>query len=64
MAVYFEEEKLKAAERKVKVWEVVLRCAAMVLGATAVALIVSNKEVKVIMSVEETAKFTNMKAMV
>ncbi|XP_078154284.1 CASP-like protein 2B1 [Carex rostrata] len=64
MAVYFEGERLKGAERKVKIWEVALRCAALVLGATAVALIVTNKEVKVVMSVQETAKFTYSKAMV
>jgi Domain of unknown function (DUF588) len=64
MAVYLEIEKLKAVERKVKTGEVALRCATLVLGAAAAALLASNTEVGEIMSVRKKAKFTDVKTLV
>jgi Domain of unknown function (DUF588) len=64
MAVYVDREKLKAVERKVKVVEVALRCVTLVLGAAAIALVISSTEVGELMSVREEAKFTDVKAMV
>ncbi|KAJ4795763.1 CASP-like protein [Rhynchospora pubera] len=64
MAVYIEGKKLKAMERKVKVGEVALRFATLVLGVSAAALMETNSEVKGIVSIQTKAKFTDMKILV
>ncbi|KAJ3703425.1 hypothetical protein LUZ61_007130 [Rhynchospora tenuis] len=64
MAVYIEEKKLKAVERKVKVGEVALRCATFVLGVSAAALVMTDSEVKEIVSIQKKAKYTEVKVMV
>ena len=53
-----------SAERKLKVWELVLRCLVLGLGAAAAALVVTDSQTMTFFSMERRAKFTDMKALV
>ncbi|KAJ3674010.1 hypothetical protein LUZ60_006002 [Juncus effusus] len=64
MASCYEEEKMRAMERKVKLGEITLRCAAFAFGVIAVCLIGSDSEVQKFFSIDKKARFTNMKALV
>ncbi|GMP73464.1 hypothetical protein CsSME_00031215 [Camellia sinensis var. sinensis] len=55
---------LKVVDWRVRVAELVLRCAICVLGILAVVLIGSDTQVKQIFSIQKKAKFTDMKALV
>jgi uncharacterized protein (TIGR01569 family) len=52
------------AERKLKVWELVLRCLVLGLGAAAAALVATDSQTQTFFSMERRAKFTDMKALV
>ncbi|WOL11665.1 hypothetical protein Cni_G20429 [Canna indica] len=64
VAVYYGGGKMKALERRMKVAELVLRCAICGFGVLAAALIGSDSQVREFFSVEKKAKFTDMKALV
>ncbi|KAL7212384.1 hypothetical protein ACSBR2_015132 [Camellia fascicularis] len=55
---------LKVVDWRVRVAELVLRCAICVLGILAAVLIGSDTQVKQIFSIQKKAKFTDMKALV
>uniref|UniRef100_A0A3Q7IS57 CASP-like protein n=1 Tax=Solanum lycopersicum TaxID=4081 RepID=A0A3Q7IS57_SOLLC len=55
---------LKVIDRRVRVTELVLRCVIFGLAIVGVILIGTDKQVKVIFSIEKIAKFTDMKALV
>ncbi|XP_048574583.1 CASP-like protein 2B1 [Triticum urartu] len=52
------------AERKIKVWELVLRCLVGGFGAVAAALVVTDSQTRNFFSLERRAKYTDMKALV
>ncbi|KAM0828853.1 hypothetical protein ACQ4PT_067272 [Festuca glaucescens] len=52
------------AERKLKVWELVLRCLVLGLGAAAAALVATDSQTQTFFSMERRARFTDMKALV
>ncbi|KAL6009609.1 hypothetical protein ACLOJK_000037 [Asimina triloba] len=60
----FHGSNLKGVDRKVKVAEVVLRCIICGLGVVAAVLIGTDTQVKTIFSVQKTARFTDMEALV
>ncbi|KAJ6834537.1 CASP-like protein 2B1 [Iris pallida] len=62
--VYYGGGRLDSVERKVKVAEVVLRAAILGLGVLAAALVGTDRQVRVIFSLQKEAKFTDMKALV
>lgn len=64
VAVYYAGGELGAAERRLKVAELVLRCAITLFGALTAALISSNTQTREFFSLEKKAKFTDMKALV
>ncbi|CAM0949767.1 unnamed protein product [Alopecurus aequalis] len=53
-----------SAERKLKVWELVLRCLVLGFGAVAAALVVTDSQTMTFFSMERRAKYTDMKALV
>eukprot|EP00268_Persea_americana_P004962 TRINITY_DN11637_c0_g2_i1.p1 TRINITY_DN11637_c0_g2~~TRINITY_DN11637_c0_g2_i1.p1 ORF type:complete len:201 (-),score=48.18 TRINITY_DN11637_c0_g2_i1:194-796(-) len=55
---------LKVIDRRMRVVEVVLRCAICGLGVLAAVLVGIDKQDKVIFSIDKKAKFTDMKALV
>lgn len=64
VAVYNAGSKLRAVDRRLKVAELVLRCAICGFGVLAAALVGANTQVREFFSVEKKAKFTDMKALV
>ncbi|KAK1627851.1 hypothetical protein QYE76_002166 [Lolium multiflorum] len=52
------------AERKLKVWELVLRCVVLGLGAAVSALVATDSQTQTFFSMERRARFTDMKALV
>ncbi|OIS97336.1 PREDICTED: CASP-like protein 2B1 [Nicotiana attenuata] len=55
---------LNVIDRRVRVTELVLRCVICGLAILGAVLIATDTQVKVIFSIEKTAKFTDMKALV
>ena len=53
-----------SAERKLKVWELVLRCLVLGFGAVAAALVATDSQTMTFFSMERRAKYTDMKALV
>ncbi|KAL5708136.1 hypothetical protein ACHQM5_018963 [Ranunculus cassubicifolius] len=54
---------MKAVDRRLRILEVVLRCVICGLGALAAVLVGTDKQSKQIFSVEKTAQYTDMKAL-
>ncbi|KAL1334509.1 hypothetical protein HN51_063429 [Arachis hypogaea] len=60
----YHSKDLKMLDRRVKIAEVVLRCVILGLGVLATVLVVTDTQVKVILSFQKKAKYTDMKALV
>ncbi|QCD77228.1 hypothetical protein DEO72_LG1g850 [Vigna unguiculata] len=54
----------KVFERRIKITELVLRCVILGLGVLAAVLVGTDSQVKEFFSIQKTAKFTDMKALV
>lgn len=64
VAVYYGGGKLRVLDRRMKMIEVVLRCAICAFGVLAAALIGFDSQVRKFFSLEKKARFTDMKALV
>lgn len=62
--VYYGGGELRAMERRLKVAELVLRCATTVFGVLTAALTGSNAQTREFFSLQRKARFTDMKALV
>ncbi|MED6157112.1 hypothetical protein PIB30_020268 [Stylosanthes scabra] len=60
----YHSKDLKMLDRRVKIAEVVLRCVILGLGVLATVLVVTDTQVKEILSFQKKAKYTDMKALV
>ncbi|KAH0713980.1 hypothetical protein KY284_006885 [Solanum tuberosum] len=60
----YQGNNLKVIDRRVRVTELVLRCIIFGLAILGAILIGTDKQAKVIFSIEKIAKFTDMKALV
>ncbi|MED6219488.1 hypothetical protein PIB30_036269 [Stylosanthes scabra] len=60
----YHSKDLKMLDRRVKIAEVVLRCVIIGLGVLATVLVVTDTQVKEILSFQKKAKYTDMKALV
>lgn len=54
----------KVFDRRIKITELVLRCVILGLGVLAAVLVGTDSQVKEFFSIQKTAKFTDMKALV
>ncbi|CAJ1962666.1 unnamed protein product [Sphenostylis stenocarpa] len=54
----------KVFDRRIRITELVLRCVTLGLGVLAAVLVGTDSQVKVFFSIQKTAKFTDMKALV
>jgi len=54
----------KMFDRRIRITELVLRCVILGLGVLAAVLVGTDSQVKEFFSIQKTAKFTDMKALV
>ncbi|XP_074590935.1 CASP-like protein 2B1 [Curcuma longa] len=64
VAVYYGGGELRATERRLKAAELALRCAITVFGVLTASLTASNAQTREFFSLQRTARFTDMKALV
>lgn len=55
---------LKVVDRRIRLVELILRCVICGLGVLAAVLVGTDSQVKEILSIRKTARFTDMKALV
>ena len=51
-------------EKRIKIIELTLRCVILCLGILASVLVITDSQVKQVLSIEKKAKFTDMKSLV